>query len=233
MTENNLTERNCLETAAQKAARQAGLELKEEGAGLTLSGGGRELRADFTRLLPRIRPDNLNREFLVRAARLKSAGDLPLAVDATAGLGEDAFLLAAAGFRVRLYEYDPVIAALLEDGLRRAAEAPELQQIAARMELIAGDSVAALYHLPERPDVVLLDPMFPARKKSALVKKKFQLLQKLELPCADEKELLEAAIAAGPKKIVIKRPLKGPVLAGKTPSYSLRGKAIRYDCLVL
>lgn len=233
MTENNLTERNGLETAAQKAARQAGLELKEEGAGLTLSGGGRELRADFTRLLPRIRPDNLNREFLVRAARLKSAGDLPLAVDATAGLGEDAFLLAAAGFRVRLYEYDPVIAALLEDGLRRAAEVPELQQIVARMELIAGDSVAALYHLPERPDVVLLDPMFPARKKSALVKKKFQLLQKLELPCADEKELLEAAIAAGPKKIVIKRPLKGPVLAGKTPSYSLRGKAIRYDCLVL
>ncbi|BAK47331.1 SAM-dependent methyltransferase [Clostridium sp. SY8519] len=233
MTENKLTERNGLETAAQKAARQAGLELKEEGAGLTLSGGGRELRADFTRLLPRIRPDNLNREFLVRAARLKSAGDLPLAVDATAGLGEDAFLLAAAGFRVRLYEYDPVIAALLEDGLRRAAEVPELQQIVARMELIAGDSVAALYHLPERPDVVLLDPMFPARKKSALVKKKFQLLQKLELPCADEKELLEAAIAAGPKKIVIKRPLKGPVLAGKTPSYSLRGKAIRYDCLVL
>ena len=79
---------------------------------------------------------------------------------------------------------------------------------------------------------MLLDPMFPERQKSALIKKKFQLLQKLESPCSNEEQLLEAAIAAQSKRIVIKRPLKGPYLADKKPSYSLEGKAIRYDCMV-
>ena len=62
--------------------------------------------------------------------------------------------------------------------------------------------------------------------------KKLQLLQKLEAPCSDETELLEAAIQAGPKKVVIKRPLKGPYLADRKPAYSIRGKAVRYDCIV-
>lgn len=41
-----------------------------------------------------------------------------------------------------------------------------------------------------------------------------------------------AAIAASPRKIVIKRPLKGPYLADIKPDYSLVGKAIRYDCFL-
>ena len=68
--------------------------------------------------------------------------------------------------------------------------------------------------------------------KSALVKKKFQLLHHLERPCEDEESLLQAAILARPRKIVIKRPLKGSFLAGRKPDYSLKGKAIRYDVLV-
>ena len=44
---------------------------------------------------------------------------------------------------------------------------------------------------------------------------------------------MEAAISAHPRKIVVKRPLKGPWLAGRKPHYSLKGKAIRYDCFVL
>jgi DNA-3-methyladenine glycosylase I len=84
------------------------------------------------------------------------------------------------------------------------------------------------------PDVVLLDPMFPVRQKSGLIKKKFQLLQKLEQPSADEEaELLQAALAASPRRIVIKRPLKGPYLAGRQPDYSLCGTAIRYDCILV
>lgn len=142
-------------------------------------------------------------------------------------------LLAAAGFSVRLYEYDPVIAALLRDTLRRAAELPELAEIVGRMQLFEEDSLTALPQLPAAPDVILLDPMFPERQKSALIKKKFQLLQKLERPCGDETALVNAAITAHPRKVVIKRPLKGPYLANRKPSYSLNGKAIRYDCLVL
>ena len=82
------------------------------------------------------------------------------------------------------------------------------------------------------PDVILLDPMFPARQKSALVKKKLQMIQKLEIPCAGEAELLLAAMKAGPKKLIIKRPPKGPFLADVKPDHSITGKAVRFDCIV-
>ena len=151
--------------------------------------------------------------------------------DATAGLGEDSFLLASAGCSVTLYEYNPVIAALLADALERAAQDPALQTAAARMELRQEDSLLALPLLEPSPDVVFLDPMFPERQKSALVKKKFQLLGQLEFPCAEEEALLQAALAAHPRRIIIKRPAKGAYLGGLRPDYSLSGKTIRYDCL--
>lgn len=206
--------------------------LHDDGQGLALVGGGMELRGDLTRMQPRLVPGKLQRELLVRAAKVKGAGDRPFAVDATAGLGEDALLLAAAGFRVRLYERDPIIAALLRDALQRASCVPGLADAIARMDLREEDSVEGLPRLDEAPDVVLLDPMFPARAKRASVKKKFQLLHQLERPCDDEAALLRAAMAARPRKVVVKRPPKGPHLAGVEPAYSLAGKAIRYDVYV-
>lgn len=209
------------------------LTLQSDKDGLALIGNNQLLRGDFTRMRSRITPGNLNRELLIKASKIKGKAEGLTAVDATAGLGEDAFLLAAAGFSVRLYERDPVIAALLRDALSRAAELPDLAAIAGRMQLFETDSLTALPQLAVRPDVVLLDPMFPARQKSALIKKKFQLLQQLEQPCMDEDALLHAAIASDPYKVVIKRPLKGAWLAGRKPDYSLKGKTIRYDCIVL
>ena len=104
------------------------------------------------------------------------------------------------------------------------------------MELHLGDSIEAMNRAEDSiggiPDLVLLDPMFPERQKSALVKKKFQLIHRLESPCMEEETLLNAAIAAGPRKILIKRPLKGPWLAGRKPGYSISGKAVRYDCIL-
>ncbi len=216
---------------AQRVAREAGLELREGAAGLALAGDGMELTCDLAHLLPRLRPDRLGRELLVRAARVRGVA-APTAVDATAGLGEDSLLLAAAGFTVTMYEKDPVIAALLQDALDRAANDPQLSAIVERMTLVEGDSVAALRAMGAAPDVVFLDPMFPERTKSAAVKKKFQLLHRLERPCEDERELLDAALAAGPRKVVIKRPPKGPCLAGVKPSHAVAGKAVRYDVIV-
>lgn len=210
------------------------LSLRCDADGVALVGGGLELRADFADMLPRLAPGNLSRELLVRAARLKGlpAGYAPRAVDATAGLGADSLLLAASGFEVELFESDPVIAALLEDALRRAREHPKLVDIVSRMHLHPCDSIAALPHLPVSPDVVYLDPMFPERRKSAAVKKKFQLLHRLERPCGNQEELLHAALAAHPRKVVVKRPVKGPDLAGVKPSHTVAGKAVRYDCIV-
>ena len=208
---------------------QPSLVMREEG--LTLVGEGLELRGDFTRMLPRLKKGRLSKELLVRAARVKGVAE-PMAVDATAGLGEDSLLLAAAGFSVTMFERDATIAALLRDALARAAQIDELAGIVDRMRLVEGDSVCGLRELSVRPHVVFLDPMFPARHKSAAVKKKLQLIQAIERPCDNEAELVEAALAAGPRKAVIKRPAKGPYLAGIKPSYSLAGKAVRYDVLV-
>ena len=216
---------------ARDEARRCGLELLREEEGLCLTDGAMTLRPDLRELLPRLRRGRLSRELLVRAAKTKGA-DAPSAIDATAGLGEDSLLLAAAGFSVTLFESDVVIAALLADALRRAAADSELAPVVGRMRLICGDSVAALPGIQPAPDVVYLDPMFPGRTKSAAVKKKFQLLHHLERPCADERALLDAALAAHSRKVVIKRPVKGPNLAGAKPSYVVAGKAVRYDVLV-
>lgn len=215
-----------------KKLAERGLALIQKEEGLSLTDGELSIMADFREMLPRLKKSNLEREMLVKAARIKGQPMPQTLIDATAGFGEDSLILAAAGFEVRLYEFDEVIALLLQDCMDRAMQIPELKAAVGRMTLISQDSVQAMKELSYEPDIVLLDPMFPERQKSALIKKKFQLLQRLESPCSNEDELLEAAQLARPKRIVIKRPLKGPYLAGKKPSYSLEGKAIRYDCMV-
>lgn len=253
---------DALQHAAREKLAGTGLELTQTAGGLALTNGKLKLLPSFADSLPRLRKNNLEREFLVKAARMKGV-EHPTALDATAGLGQDSILLAAAGFEVDLYEKDPVIAVLLYDELKRAEDIPELKDIVTRMHLHPEDSIEAMnrtaaagktggtaaagesavrqnavsggameYMVPQTPDVIVLDPMFPERRKSALVGKKFQLLHFLEQPCPDENALLNAALAVKPKKIVIKRPLKGPHLAGVKPDYSLSGKAIRYDCIL-
>lgn len=213
------------------------LYLKVSRDGLSLMRDGMELRPDFAEMLPRIKQGALQREMLVKAARVKGV-EAPRAVDATAGLGEDSLLLAAAGFTVTLCEADPVIAALLEDALARASAHEVLGSIVERMHLVAGDSRITLARAGAstgaQPDVVYLDPMFPGRTKAAAVKKKFQLIHGLERPTEplDEESLLQAALAARPRKVVIKRLVKGPYLAGVKPSHAIAGKAVRYDCIV-
>ena len=216
--------------------------------GISLIAGNQKIYGDFSKEIPRITNESrLNGELLIKAAKVKTRNHELMAIDATAGLGEDALLLAAYGYRVTMYERDPVIGLLLYDALRRASEIPELADIVDRMTLKMEDSIAAMQNFMQvadqaaitevpnvatRPDIILLDPMFPKRKKSGLIKKKFQVLHYLEQPCADEAELLAAAKAAHPKKIIIKRPAKGPFLADEKPSYSIKGDSIRYDCII-
>ena len=224
---------------------QSAVSLEQTPNGLTLVGDGMELRGDFSKMLKRVKHRKLQTELLIKAAKIKrstddSAGEnarRPLAIDATAGLGEDSFLLAAAGFDVIMLERDETIAALLADALVRAQYDPATAEIISHMSLATEDSIATLGEWAnarsnQKPDVILLDPMFPKRTKSASVKKKFQLLHELESPCSEEEPLLKAAFSANPSKIVIKRPAKGPYLAGVKPSYSVSGKAVRYDVIV-
>lgn len=199
--------------------------------GISLTGYGLTYQGDFENMLHRVTNGRLQHEMLVRAAKSEKEGRK--AIDATAGMGEDAFLLAAQGYEVTLYEQNPVVAVLLKDALRRAKKHPILKEIAVRMKLVEGDSVECMSKLLDPVDVIYLDPMFPARQKSSLINKKLQLIQKLEPPCSEETDLFDVAIKATPEKIIVKRPLKSEFLAGRKPSYTLNGKAIRYDCYTL
>ena len=196
--------------------------------GVSLSGFGLSYQGDFENMLHRVTNGRLQHEMLAKA--VKTDQENLKAVDATAGMGEDSLLLAACGYQVTLYEQNPVIAILLKDALRRAKKNTVLKDIVSRMQLVEGDSIEHLNKRLDPVDVIYLDPMFPGRQKSGLINKKLQLIQKLEPPCSEETALFDAAMAAQPSKIIVKRPLKSPYLDERVPSYSLKGKAIRYDC---
>ncbi len=207
--------------------------VREDENGLYITDGRLSFRGDFESMLPRIKRANTKTELILRAVKIKKEKENTWIIDATAGLGEDSLILASAGYNVIMYEKDPIIAALLADAMKRAEANPYLFDIVKRMTLVNGDSIDAMKKLNQKADVILLDPMFPERNKSALIKKKFQLIHHLEAPCSNEEELLAAAFEAKPRKIVIKRPLKGGNLADRKPEYTIAGKAIRYDCFVL
>ncbi|MBO3274791.1 class I SAM-dependent methyltransferase [Pseudomonas schmalbachii] len=157
-------------------------------------------------------------------------GVRPFVLDATAGLGRDAFVLATLGCEMRLIERQPLIGALLEDGLARAGRDFEVAPIAARMRLLQGNAIELMRAWEgEAPQVVYLDPMFPHRDKSALVKKEMRLFRPLVGDDLDAPALLQAALALATHRVVVKRPRKAPIIEGAKPSYSLEGKSSRYD----
>ncbi|MBX2808593.1 MAG: class I SAM-dependent methyltransferase [Cellvibrionaceae bacterium] len=162
----------------------------------------------------------------------------PQVVDVTAGLGQDAFVLATLGCQVSLVERSPIVYQLLKDGLRRAADSDDqtLQQIVARMTCCQQQGQVYLQRLASRVDVVYLDPMFPEQNKSLQVKKPMQAFRHLLDGDRDAGELLAAALRSVRYRVVVKRPRKAPELALQfadaglpAASYCLAGKASRYD----
>lgn len=181
--------------------------------------------------------------------------------DLTAGLGQDSLLIANAGAKmVHMVERDPIVAALLEDALRRLRilsdcdDNDDTRRVAAdlssRLSLEMDDGRRVLETLltagKELPDIVYLDPMFPVRKKSASVKKNMQVLHSLlesqrgvveEDQWAEELDLLQAAFQAARLRVVVKRPtnadlLGGSLSCGLKPSYQTKGSVNRWDVYV-
>jgi 16S rRNA (guanine1516-N2)-methyltransferase len=170
-------------------------------------------------------------EGIAKAVGLTKKAGLTV-IDATAGLGRDALVLASLGATVTLVERNPLVAALLWDGLRRAKQQPELQEwLPERMSLVFSQAITALQRLPA-PDVVYLDPMFPAREKSAAVKKEMRAFHDVVGPDPDADGLWQAAYAIASKRVVVKRPGYADFLAGQKPSMSIEGKNNRFDVYV-
>ena len=173
---------------------------------------------------------------IAKAVGLKQ-GVTPTVVDGTAGLGRDAFVLASLGCKVIMVERHPVVAALLEDGLRRAYEDAEIGEwMRDLMSLFHGSSISALADAAQSSgteiDVVYLDPMYPHREKSALVKKEMRVFQTLVGADLDADGLLAPAMALATKRVVVKRPDYAEDLNGVKPSMVLAQKKNRFDVYV-
>lgn len=157
---------------------------------------------------------------------------LPSVIDATAGLGRDAFVLAAIGCQVMMFERHPVVAALLADGLQRGYQDPTIGEwLKARLSLqyLAEGQSLDSFSPQQKPDVIYLDPMFPHRQKSALVKKEMRIFQHLVGHDLDADNLLEPARRLAGKRVVVKRPDYAPFLADQKPIAQIETKNHRFD----
>lgn len=171
---------------------------------------------------------------LARAVGMK-AGFSPHIFDATAGLGRDAFVFACCGCEVTLCERAPLLAALLDDALSRAAANKEIGDwISQRMLLQFGDSTQVLSSLDNRhlPQVIYMDPMYPQHSGSALVKKEMQVLQQLLGPDTDSGKLFRVALSKASRRVVVKRPRRAGWLEERKPSTSIESKNTRYDIYI-
>ena len=157
----------------------------------------------------------------------------PRVIDVTAGLGRDSFVMANWGCQVTMLERSAVIAELLADGINRAANSDDYQvaEVIARMKLQRIEAVDYLQQLSpnDYPDVIYIDPMFPASKKTALVKKDMQAFHQVVGADQDSDELLVLALQRVIHRVVVKRPKKAEFLADQKPAYSVEGKAVRFD----
>jgi len=192
--------------------------------------------ADFASASMRYRRTSGTPELLARAVGQGRKSPLRI-VDATAGLGRDAFVLASLGCDLLMCEREPVVAELLRSGLEIALHDDDgrLADIARRMCLWPGDARQLDAGRLDGVDVICLDPMFPPRGKTAAVKKEMRLFHDLlkspEDP-QDAEALLTWALAQDVARVVVKRPARSPPLAQRQPSHDIRGKSVRYDVYV-
>ena len=153
-------------------------------------------------------------------------------IDATAGLGYDAFILASLGANVTLIERSEKIHSLLRDGISEAKlHGGEISKIVNRMDLLFGDSKNILPSIS--PEVILIDTMYKDRKKSALVKNNMRLVREVVGSDPDYIDLINVALNCASKRVVIKQPRYAvPLKEIKACSHQILGKTIRYDVYV-
>ncbi len=119
--------------------------------------------------------------------------------------------------------------ALLEDGMKRAArEGGEFQEIISRMTLMKGDAKDLLPELSG--EAILIDPMHPPRKNSALVKQELRQVREIVGDDDDAIDLVRLALRHARNRVVLKWPTKADPLEGlKACSHQIVGKTTRYD----
>ena len=170
-------------------------------------------------------------QLIAKAAGVKKNNKLKV-LDATAGFGQDGFVLAGLGCYVKLIEKSPIIAALLADGLDRAKDVFATNNI--NMTLLQGDAIKYMQQLnsDDQPDVVYLDPMYPHSTKSALAKKELCIIRQIVGDDSNAEQLLAVALKIALKRVIVKRPRLAVHIANIKPDIVFSGKSCRFDVYV-
>lgn len=230
-------EESAYEAVLLVADGRLGLESPEKGSGKR---SGNSCFPDWTRIDTASPAGRRGGQPLLRAVRGRKKYKGLLVWDATAGWGEDAWILAAMGHRVVAVERDPLVYLCLLDAWSRAAfEAPFATR---RIRPVCGDSGEMLkraadgppgWHGPPLPDVVYLDPFFPEQSgKKAREGKSMRVLRVVaEKGEEGAEELLRPALRVARLRVVLKRPRKAKALSpeGRGPVHSVTGRGFRYD----
>lgn len=214
-----------------------------------LADGKTVITIDFanSKMLTRLKPNNLASEYVVRSVLGRKTVARTLTVlDATAGFGQDAFLLAAAGCQVTMIEQLPLLQFLLRQALAIDTQGnSEVREVLTRLQLQSGNSIDVMRNWQQaRPDIVYLDPMYAqpemgaaGLKKSAAVKKNMAFLQLLSAGYAHQhgeadlygNGMLTVALTLALRKVIVKRAPNADWLDNIKPASSITGKAARFD----
>lgn len=185
------------------------------------------------KFLKRLKLASRKSEALLRAMGKQLQG--AAVIDATAGSGVDALLIASAGCRVWACERNHALYLLLKNALERAAQHSALGPLITNIRLERIDALIKLREMkPEdRPDIVYCDPMFPKRRKCAQSRKAMTAFQQIAGEDPDALQLVQTALQTARKRVVIKQPRLSPFLLETKPNHQVVGKACRFDVYIV
>ena len=195
------------------------LKINDRGVSVSLKSLSKEFVLHFTQ-------GEINRRVYQRAETLcrvtgAHRGQALTILDATAGLGREAYLMASSGAQVFAFERTLPLYLLTRDALTRSPQ---------QFHLSLGDSVQGWSQIKTDADVIYLDPMFPTKTKRAAVGREAQVLQAFAAPDSpQDDQLLTWALDTALRRVVVKRPIKAPPLAGPHPTSAVKGRAVRFD----
>ncbi|WP_343182522.1 class I SAM-dependent methyltransferase [Buchnera aphidicola] len=169
---------------------------------------------------------------IIKAVKIKKKKKINI-LDATAGLGKDAFILFSHGYNITMIERNPILSILLEDGLKRGFKDKMIGTlIKKKMKLIYASSININQMNLQKPDVIYIDPMFPSYKQKSLPKKNIKIIKKIVGSDLDSINLFHECMKFSVYKIVVKRPKTSSYISCHKPSYSIKTKKYRFDIYI-
>ena len=150
-------------------------------------------------------------------------------LDLTSGFGSDTSLLAGMGFQVECRERHPIIYALLQDALGRAALDPLYSKVLSNnIRLQLGDAKDVGPSFLRAFDAVYVDPMYPPKKSKAAPPRRAQLLQMIAGEDLDQHKLF-LWVREHAKRMVVKRPKHASPALEEAPHHQVESKMVRWD----